>query len=48
VVDAELSQAVVAYIRGAGLLYPHDDLDAVARALGADAAARLRRAWSSS
>jgi hypothetical protein len=42
VVDAELSGAVVAYIRGAGLPYPHDDLDAVARILGTDAAARLR------
>jgi hypothetical protein len=42
VVDAELSQAVVAYIRGAGLPYPHADLDAVVRVLGADAAARLR------
>jgi hypothetical protein len=42
VVDVELSQAVVAYIRGAGRPYPHDDLDAVARVLGTDAAARLR------
>ena len=42
-VDVELSRAVVAYIRGAGLPYPHDDLDAVARVLGTDAAARLRQ-----
>ena len=41
-VDAELSRAVVAYIRGAGRSYPHDDLDAVARILGTDAAERLR------
>jgi hypothetical protein len=42
VVDAELSRAVVAYIRGAGRSHPHADLDAVTRILGADAAERLR------
>jgi hypothetical protein len=41
VVDVELGQAVVAYIRGTGLPYPHADLDAVARILDADAATRL-------
>ena len=41
-VDEELSRAVVAYIRGADLPYPHADLNAVARVLGAAAAARLR------
>jgi hypothetical protein len=33
---------MVAYIRGAGLPYPHADLDAVVRILGADAAGRLQ------
>jgi hypothetical protein len=42
VVDVELSRAVVAYIRGSGLPYPHDDLDAVARILGTFGAERLQ------
>jgi hypothetical protein len=41
VIDDELSRAVVAYIRGAGLAWPHRSLDAVAGAMGADAAERL-------
>lgn len=41
VIDDELSRAVVAYIRGAGLTWPHRSLDAVAGAMGADAAERL-------
>jgi hypothetical protein len=41
VTDDELSRAVVAYIRGAGLAWPHASLAAVAEALGADAAERL-------
>ena len=41
VIDDELSGAVVAYIRGAGLAWPHRSLDAVAGAMGADAAERL-------
>jgi hypothetical protein len=41
VIDDELSRAVVAYIRGAGLAWPHRSLEAVAEALGADAAERL-------
>jgi len=40
VIDDELSRAVVAYIRGAGLAWPHRSLDAVAGAMGADAAER--------
>jgi len=34
---------VVAYIRGAGLAWPHRSLEAVAEAMGADAAERLRQ-----
>jgi hypothetical protein len=41
VIDDELSRAMVAYIRGAGLAWPHRSLDAVAGAMGADAAERL-------
>jgi hypothetical protein len=44
VIDDELSRAVVAYIRGAGLAWPHRSLEAVAEAMGADAAERLGRA----
>ena len=40
-IDDELSRAVAAYIRGAGLAWPHRSLDAVAGATDADAAARL-------
>lgn len=40
-IDDELSRAVVAYIRGAGLAWPHRSLDAVAEAMGAAAAERL-------
>ena len=40
--DEELSRAVVAYFRGAGLPFPHQSLEAVEEALGAAAAARLR------
>lgn len=43
VIDDELSQAVVAYIRGAGLAWPHGSLEAVAAAMGPDAAPRLRQ-----
>ena len=43
VIDDELSRAVVAYIRGAGLAWPHRSLEAVAEAMGADAAERLRQ-----
>jgi hypothetical protein len=44
VVDAELSGALVTYLRGAGLPYPYPstELDAVVRIVGADAAERLR------
>jgi hypothetical protein len=42
VVDAELSGALVAYLRGAGRPYPYAELDAVVRIVGADAAERLR------
>lgn len=41
VIDDELSQAVVAYIRGAGLAWPHRSLDAVAAAMGSDTAGGL-------
>jgi hypothetical protein len=41
VIDDEQSRAVVAYIRGAGLAWPHRSLDAVAGAMGADIAERL-------
>ena len=41
VIDDELSRAVVAYVRGAGLAWPHRSLDAVAGAMDADAAERL-------
>jgi len=41
VIDDELSRAVVAYIRGAGLAWPHRSLGAVAGAMGAVAAERL-------
>ena len=40
-IDDELSRAVVAYLRGAGLAWPHRSLDAVAGAVGADTAERL-------
>ena len=40
-IDDELSRAVVAYIRGAGLAWPHRSLDAVAGVMDADAAERL-------
>ena len=39
-IDDELSRAVVAYIRGAGLAWPHRSLAAVAEAMGADDAER--------
>jgi hypothetical protein len=42
VIDDELSRAVVAYFRGAGLAWPHRSLEAVAEAMGADTAERLR------
>jgi hypothetical protein len=42
VIDDELSRAVVVYLRGAGLAWPHRSLDAVAEAIGADTAERLR------
>jgi hypothetical protein len=42
VIDDELSRAVVAYLRGAGLAWPRRSLDAVAEAMGADTAERLR------
>ena len=41
-IDDELSRAVVAYFRGAGLAWPHQSLEAVAEAMGADTAERLR------
>jgi hypothetical protein len=41
VVDAELSRAVVVYIRGSGLAWPHQSPEAVERELGAEAAERL-------
>lgn len=41
-IDDELSRAVVAYFRGAGLAWPHRSLEAVAEAMGADTADRLR------
>lgn len=41
VIDDELSRAVVAYLRGTGLAWPHRSLDAVAKAMDADAAERL-------
>jgi hypothetical protein len=41
VIDDELSRAVFAYIRGAGLAWPHRSLEAVAEAMGADTAERL-------
>ena len=40
-IDDELSQAVVAYLRGAGRAWPHRSLEAVAQAMGADTAQRL-------
>lgn len=43
VTDNELSQAVVAYIRGAGLAWPHRRLEAVEDAVGANAAQRLQQ-----
>jgi hypothetical protein len=42
VIDDELSRAVVAYLRGAGLAWPHRSLEAVSEVMGADAAERLR------
>lgn len=42
VIDDELSGAVVAYFRGAGLAWPHRSLEAVAKAMGADTAGRAR------
>jgi hypothetical protein len=41
VIDDQMSRAVVAYIRGAGLAWPHQSLEAVATAMGADGAERL-------
>jgi hypothetical protein len=41
VIDDELSRAVVAYLRGAGLAWPRRSLDAVAGAMGSDVAERL-------
>jgi hypothetical protein len=41
VIDDQLSRAVVAYIRGAGLAWPHRSLEAVATSMGADTAGRL-------
>ena len=41
-IDDELSRAVVAYLRGAGLAWPHRSLDAVAEVVGAGTAERLR------
>jgi len=41
VIDDELSRAVVAYLRGAGLAWPRRSLDAVAEAMGSDVAERL-------
>ena len=41
-IDDELSRAVVAYFRGAGLAWPRQSLEAVAEAIGADPAERLR------
>jgi hypothetical protein len=41
VIDDELSRAVVAYLRGAGLAWPRQSLEAVAGAMGADTAQRL-------
>jgi hypothetical protein len=46
VIDDELSRAMVAYIRGAGLAWPHRSLEAVAEAVGADAARRWRQRLS--
>jgi hypothetical protein len=40
-IDDELSRAVVVYIRGAGLSWPHRSIDAVAEAMGSDVAQRL-------
>jgi hypothetical protein len=40
VIDDELSRAVVAYIRGAALAWPHRSVGAVADAMGAVAAKR--------
>ena len=40
-IDDELSRAVVAYLRGAGLAWPRQSLEAVAGAMGADTAQRL-------
>jgi len=41
VVDNELSRAVVVYLRGSGLAWPHASPEAVAKELGAEAAERL-------
>jgi hypothetical protein len=41
VIDDELSRAVVAYLRGAGLAWPRRSLEAVAGAMSADTAQRL-------
>jgi hypothetical protein len=39
--DRELSRAVVVYLRGSGLAWPHASPEAVAQELGAEAAERL-------
>jgi hypothetical protein len=41
VIDDDLSRAVVAYLRGAGLAWPRRSLEAVAGAMGVDTAQRL-------
>jgi hypothetical protein len=40
-VDQELSRAVVAYVRGSGLAWPHRSPEAVAGVMGAEVAERL-------
>lgn len=41
VVDAELSRAVVVYLRGSGLAWPHQSPEAVVSEFGTEAAERL-------
>ena len=41
VVDEELSRAVVVYLRGSGLAWPHTSPEAAAKELGAEADERL-------
>src|SRR6266566_823577 len=48
VTGKELSGAVVAYLRGPGLPFPHQSIGAVEEALGTHAAARLRPRLESS